>query len=400
MKRVAALLCFVLVNFANAALTRGEEETGAAALEMFHEHVLPLLKKHCYECHSHEAGEAEGGLVLDSRTGWQTGGSLGPAIFPGKPDQSLVMRAVGYQDKKLQMPPEKKLSADQIGQLRRWIELGAIDPRKSAGDNTANEPSAVSAADLWSLQPVAQPAVPAVQNEGWPRHDIDRFVLARLEKEGITPAADGEFASLLRRVAFDLTGLPPSLETVQSYLAEPTPKALAAIVDDMIASPAFGERWGRHWLDTARYADTLGGDRDRPLRYAWRYRNWVIDAINDDKPYDRFLLEQLAGDLLPADHWRQREQQLLATGFLAVGSKPLPRILPIQTEAEQDAEHQRAANDWADDQIDAVGRGMLGLTVACARCHDHKYDPIPARDYYALAGIFKSTELRFSMPYF
>ena len=391
----------LLVGLGDSSFAQGDSPGSDTGLNLFSERVLPLLRKHCYECHSHESDEAEGGLVLDSRAGWQKGGTLGPAVVPGNPEKSLLMRAVLYQDKELQMPPDGKLPADDVESLRRWIVAGAADPREGPVKAPNSRASyAVSAADLWSLRPVSRASVPAVVDVSWPRHDLDRFILARLEKAEIEPVSDAVPETLLRRICFDLTGLPPSIDQLDRVLKDPGRTTLVAIVDELIDSPAFGERWGRHWLDTARYADTLGGDRDRPMRFAWRYRNWVIDAINTDLPYDRFLTEQLAGDLLPAENWQQRERQLIATGFLAVGSKPLPRILPIQTEQEQTAEYEQAANDWADDQIDAVGRGMLGLTVACARCHDHKFDPIPTRDYYALAGIFHSTELRFSMPYF
>lgn len=384
-------------SFADEPQGSNRDEEG---IRLFEKKIRPILIQHCYRCHSREAKRVRGGLLLDTREGLLKGGDTGPGLIPGKPDKSLLIQAMRYQD--LKMPPKEQLPVAVINDFVKWVEMGAPDPR---GVNTTvkKEKGPITADQLWSVQPVRKPSIPTVRAASWPRSDIDRFILARLEERAIGPVEDAEPYRLLRRMYFDLTGLPPSPKTVLRFLEDFTDKPQAAIaktVDELLSSPQFGERWGRHWLDTARYADTLGGDRDRPLRYAWRYRNHVIDALNADMAYDRFLLEQVAGDLLPAKDWQQRERQLVATGFLAVGSNPLPRILPIQTEAEKKAEYERAANDWADDQIDAVGRGILGLTISCARCHDHKYDPIPTRDYYALAGIFQSTELRFSMPYF
>ncbi len=390
-----------LVGTARSSTMDGEQ--------LFTDYVEPMLRKHCYECHSHSAKKIKGGLVVDSRGGLLKGGDIGPAIVPGKPEKSLLLEAISYKDPDLEMPPTHRLTEQEVMFFRQWIAAGAPDPRKGpegiALPSGEKKPYPVAASELWSLKPVANPPVPAVKDKAWPRGDIDRFILAKLEEKGVRPVSDAVPERLLRRMVFDLTGLPPTPGEVASFLnshqsrtshsshgTDGTNTAYVALTDRLLASPRFGERWGRHWLDTARYADTNGGDRDRPLRYAFRYRDWVIDAINADMPYDRFLTEQLAGDLLPADDWRQRERQQIGTGFLAVGSRPLPEI---GVNPQNDAmKWEKVLPDWENDMIDATTRGMLGLGVACARCHDHKFDPIPQKDFYALAGIFRSTEVR------
>lgn len=366
-------------------------------VRLFSESIEPLLQKHCYECHSHAKEKAKGGLVLDSRGGWLTGGDSGAAVVPGKPNESPLLEAIAYKNPDLKMPPKHRLSKQEVAQFRDWIAAGAPDPRDApAGMALPGEkkPYPVSADALWSLQPVVNPPVPAVEDGAWPRGGLDRFILARLEQEKLHPVADAGPEHLLRRLSFDLTGLPPSPEEVRAFAAAHRADSQAAIrdaVDRLLDSPQFGERWGRHWLDTARYADTSGGGRDWVMRQAFRYRDWVIDAFNSDLPYDRFLREQIAGDLLPADDWQQRERQQVATGFLAIGPRPLPPFGGKKTDEEAWLE---VLPDWENDMIDAVTRGMLAFGVACARCHDHKFDPIPQTDFYALAGIFRSTELR------
>ncbi len=354
-----------------------EIKPDAAGIAFFEKKIRPVLAKHCYECHSEAAKKAEGGLLLDTRAGLHRGGDSGAAVVPGNIAESWLFDAVKYET--FEMPPDGQLSKEIIADFRKWIEMGAPDPRDGAmaADLVKDSTPAVPT-DLWSLQPVASPPPPDVKNDAWPQTPIDRFVLARLESAGLAPVSDADRSTLLRRLTFDLTGLPPTPAEREAFLADDSPQAIETVVDRLLASPRFGERWGRHWLDVARYAESNGKSRDVLLPQAWRYRNYVIDAFNADMPYDRFIAEQVAGDLLEADSPEERDRLQIATGFLAIGSKPLSG--------------GNLQMDIVDDQIDVVGQAVLGLTVACARCHDHKFDPIPTRDYYALAGIFRSTE--------
>jgi len=346
-------------------------------LDFFEKKIRPVLVRNCYECHSGDVKKAKGAFVLDTRMGLRKGGESGPAVVPGHPDDSLLIEAVRYDG--LEMPPSGKLPDEVIDDLAKWVEMGAPDPRvPRAGRKGLN---LTEARKWWSFQKPKRSLPPEVKNAAWPRGDVDRFVLAAVEKAGLKPVDDADAETLLRRVTFDLTGLPPTPDEIDAFLRGPSQSAYAAVVDKLLESPRFGEKWGRHWLDVARYGESAGKDRNAPFKYAWRYRDYVIDAFNADKPYDRFLVEQLAGDLLPAKTTAERNTLAVATGFLAIGPKGLN---------EKNAEQYRM--DVVDDQIDATTRGMLALTVACARCHDHKFDPIPTTDYYALAGIFRSTE--------
>jgi mono/diheme cytochrome c family protein len=352
---------------------------GAAEQQFFERQVRPLLVEHCYQCHSSSAKVLKGGLRLDSRAGWMKGGDSGPAIVPGAPDESLLIEAIRYRS--LEMPPRGKLREAEIAALERWVRMGAPDPR------TDPAPARPSRADLdagrshWAFRPIADPPVPRVKHGTWPRSDVDRFILARLESEGLTPVADVDRPTLLRRVFFDLAGVPPTPAEIEAFLADETPDAFERIVDALLGRPEFGQCWGRHWLDVARYADSNGSDENFTFYDAWRYRNYVIGAFNADKPFDRFLTEQVAGDLLPFSTQEERDDNLMATGFLVVG----PKVIGA-TDKEQ------LLVDVIDEQLDTIGKAFLGLTIGCARCHDHKFDPISARDYYALAGILASTE--------
>jgi hypothetical protein len=350
-------------------------EPTAADTAFFESKVRPLLVKRCYDCHSND-GEHEGDLFLDSRAGWSVGGESGPAVVPGRPDDSLLVRAVRRAGP--EMPPDETLPADEIAVLVEWIRRGAPDPRVGPGAPSVKKGIDVEAGRMhWAFQPLAKVEVPTVRDTAWPRTDVDRYMLARLEAAGIRPAADADPVTLLRRASFDLIGLPPSAEDVKS--SEP----FAALVDRLLVSGHFGERWGRHWLDVARFAEADG----HFFPEAWRFRDYVIDALNDDRPFDEFLIEQIAGDLLPAATPTERERRTIATGFLALGPNFFPR-----TETGNYL-------DVLDEQIDALTRSMLGLTVSCARCHDHKFDPIPTADYYALAGILASSEIRKTAVY-
>ena len=375
----------VLVSALSATLlfcapgANGQDKTvgtdSERSLQLFNDYVSPLLSKHCYECHSHESRKAESGLVLDSRSGLLTGGLSGPAITPSNPDASLILKAINYEDDELQMPPDGKLSEEDIKHLTEWIRLGAVDPRISA-----NNTKSATADELWSLAPLKESPAPDVIDGSWPQNDIDRFVLSKLEANDLQPVKDASPVTLLRRLHFDLIGLPPTADQVASWDSQ----NLTSLVDELLTSPRFGERWGRHWLDLVRFAESNGGDRNVVHQHAWRYRNYVIDAFNSDKPYDQFIREQIAGDLLEASSQQARDSQLVATGMLTLGRK-----LFMETDSEQ------FRMDRVDEQIDVVTRSVLGLTVSCARCHDHKFDPISTANYYSLAGIFRSTFLMY-----
>ncbi|HSI12516.1 MAG TPA: PSD1 and planctomycete cytochrome C domain-containing protein [Chthoniobacter sp.] len=358
--------------FAAATAEPTKEQT-----EFFESKVRPILKENCYKCHSVEQGKAKGGLTMDTKAGLLKGGENGAVVVPGDIEKSSMVKAITYLDKDLQMPPKgEKLTNQQIADLTEWVKMGAPDPRKDDA-KIASKLSGLTdkARGHWAYQPVTKPAPPAVKNNGWARTPVDLFILAKLEEKGMIPAADASKEALLRRASYDLTGLPPGPDEVQAFVADTSPQAFAKVVDRLLASPAYGERWGRHWLDTARYSDTIGGDKNQARRedyryaYAWTYRDWVIKALNDDMPYNQFVMQQLAADKLP----NNPAPNLAALGFLTVG------------------ERFRNANDIINDRIDTVTKGFLGLTVACARCHDHMFDPIPTKDYYALHGVFAST---------
>ncbi len=340
-------------------------------VEFFEREIVPILQARCYECHSHQSGKAKGGLVLDSRHGWEIGGSSGQAVVPGNVEASLLIEAIRYES--LEMPPKGKLPAREIALLEKWIAMGAPDPRESPTPKTDREL-------LWALQPIRLAAVPAVQDSAWVRDEVDAFILVKLESVGLTPAPDADRYTLLRRVTLDLTGLPPTAREIDDFVNDPSDRAFESVVDRLLASPAFGDHWARHWFDLACYADLADIDGNVLIRDAWKYRDYVIAALNSDKPLDQFIHEQIAGDLLPFDNIEQQREQIIATGYLAIGPWTLQNYIKGQLAA-----------DVVDHQIDRIGRTFLGLTLSCARCHDHKFDPVPTRDYYALAGIFHST---------
>jgi hypothetical protein len=352
-------------------IAAANEPKAARDIEFFEKQIAPILKRRCYSCHSHGAGKAKGGLVLDSRHGWETGGSEGAAIVPGKPGASLLMDAIRY--KGYEMPPGKKLPDSEIALLEKWIAMGAPDPRESKAPKIDPE-------KLWALQPIAKPAVPAVKNVSWGRDDLDAFVLARLEAEGLSPAGSAGRYTLLRRVTIDLTGLPPTPAEIAAFVNDKSDRAYKKVIDRLLDSPGFGDHWARHWFDLSCYADLADISGNMLIRDAWRYRDYVIAAMNADKPLDRFIHEQIAGDLLPYESTEQQREQIIATGYLAIGPWTLQNYIKGQLAA-----------DVVDHQIDRIGRTFLAQTISCARCHDHKFDPVPTADYYALAGIFHST---------
>ena len=349
--------------------------------EFFERRVRPLLTDQCIRCHGPQ--KQKGGLRLDSRIGWQRGGDGGAALLAGDVEHSRLIRAVRYRDPELQMPPDGRLPDDQIAVLEEWVRRGAPDPRDTETAAEVHHGVDFEAARKhWAFQALpAEVAPPAVHDAQWPLDPLDRFVLARLEQEGLAPAADADRRTWIRRVALDLTGLPPSPEEVEAFVHDSGADAFERVVDRLLDSPEYGERQARWWLDLARYADSNGLDENLAFANAWRYRDAIVRAFNRDQPYDEFVTWQVAGDLLPpcADPELDRDR-LAATAFLALGPKML---------AEQDKD--KLVADVIDEQIDVVSKSVLGLTVSCGRCHDHKFDPIPQRDYYALGGIFRST---------
>lgn len=385
--RTAALLIALaviwwIIQSRSVAATEPSGSLPQSEIDFFESRIRPVLDEHCYSCHSSDAAIVQGGLLLDSREALHTGGDSGPAVVPGNVSESLLISAIQYDD--FEMPPKQKLPQSVIDDFVTWIERGAVDPRTQAAAAPRHGIDPVAARDHWAFQSVVAPEVPQREidphDRDWVRNPIDAFVLAKLSEKGWRPAAKADKYTLLRRATFDLIGLPPSQSEIDAFLADDSPRSFDRVVDRLLASPHYGQRWGRHWLDLVRYADTNGADENHKMPHAWRYRDWVFDRLNDDQPLDEFIIHQLAGDLLTTDDEQLHRQRITATGMLVIGPKML---------AEQDKEKMRI--DIVDEQIDTVTRTMLGMTIACARCHDHKFDPISAEDYYALAGIFAST---------
>ena len=356
--------------------------------DYFESKVRPVLAEHCYTCHSAKAKKLKGGLLLDSLEGLRKGGETGPAVIPGKPEESLLIKAVRYDEEETKMPPKGKLPPASIDVLEQWVRTGAVVPASlTAAPHGGPSPKPArldmaTARRHWAYQPITHHQPPTVKDTNWATSPIDPFVLAKLEDRGLTPSPPAEPRTLLRRTYFDLIGLSPTAEEIDAFNRDHSQEAFARVVDRLLASPRYGERWGRHWLDVARYADTkdgvlmYGDDRIRP--YAYTYRDYVIRAFNEDTPFDRFIQEQLAADVVApkAEPWR-----LAAMGFLTLGRM-----------------FDNNIHDQIDDRIDTVTRGFLGLTVACARCHDHKYDAIGTADYYSLYGVFASSEAPLELP--
>jgi len=387
-------LTFILVVTAVTDVLGDQDvpELSTSELTFFEAKIRPVLVEHCYECHSEKTGGAEGNLQLDSRTAIRSGGDRGPAVVPGDLEASWLWASVTHADADLRMPPKReRLSNTVLADLKKWIEMGAPDPRLEGSQSDSAEQRAAwqtAGRDFWSYQPPRPTDPPSVADTAWPARVVDQYVLAKLAAQGLAPSPDASPSVLLRRLHFDLVGLPPSPTELEHFLASieqyGTDAALAQEVDRLIASPQFGQRWGRHWLDVARFGESSGTEANISFPYAWRYRDYVIDCFNQDVPFDRFLIEQIAGDLLESDSDRERARLLIATGYLAVGPKNLDAVDELQFHA-----------DLIDEQIDSLTRGVLANSVACARCHDHKFDPFSMEDYYALAGIFASTKTYF-----
>lgn len=367
----------------------------AADLQFFESRVRPVLADKCYKCHSHQSEKVKGGLLLDTREGLLQGGNTGPAVVAGKPGDSLLIQAVRYADPELQMPPKgEKLSDQEIADLTEWVRRGAPDPRTTVAAKGGAKPYGGVGKNHWAFKPVQKPAVPEVRNAAWVRNPVDSFVLAKLEANGMAPNTPAEKAVLMRRLYFDLIGLPPHPADVQAFVRDTSPDAYTKVVDRLLGSQQYGEHWARYWLDVVRYSDTKGdakGQEDNRFPHAWTYRDWVINALNADLPYNQFIISQLAGDALQ----RVREKNakgkeesgvdnrwpLAAMGFLTLGN---------QFNGRKD--------DIIGDQIDVTTKAFLGLTVACARCHDHKFDPISIKDYYSLYGVFANADRPATLP--
>ena len=354
--------------------------------EFFENKIRPVLIENCFKCHSaaaRSAGKLKGGLLLDDRESIRRGGESGPAVVPGNLKKSLLYSAIRYED--FEMPPKEKLPDGVIADFAKWINMGAPDPRDGVTAVKSNI-DLEKGRQFWSFQPVQNPDLPAVVDSAWSKTGIDRLVFTGLNANGLKPAGLATSAALVRRLYFDLVGLPPDPEQLAHWtqrleVSDKRDVVLEELVDSLLDSPQFGERWGRHWLDVARYAESNGNSRNATFPHAWRYRDYVIDAFNADTPYDHFITQQIAGDLLPYDTPDQRNANLVATGFLALASKPVIR-----------GKAGRFIPDIVADQIEVMTRSVLGMTVSCARCHDHKFDPIPTTDYYGLAGIFASSQ--------
>ena len=352
----------------------------AAAVAFFEKQVRPLLAEHCHACHSAKANKARGGLTLDSRDAILKGGDTGPAVVPGQPDKSLLVTAVHGTRPDLQMPPKGKLRPAQTAVFEKWVRDGAVYPGPASQAAASLNPSSAEARQFWSFQPLRRHPVPAVKDAAWPKRPIDSFLLAALEARGLSPSAPADRRTLIRRASFDLTGLPPTPEEVAAFVADTAPDAYERLIDRLLASPHYGELWARYWLDLARYAD-VPESWVTGRGQAWPYRDWVVRALNADLPYDRFVQLQLAADLTPGTP----PADLAALGFLGM-SPDYWKELQLDVEVIKSI----VADEW-EERIDAVSSTFLGLTVACARCHDHKYDPISTRDYYALAGVIAGT---------
>ena len=373
MNKLLSLLIALCIPCISTAPVNADDDGEA----FFEKRIRPILVGHCYDCHSDV--NSEGGLLLDTRGGWQKGGDNGPAIAPGQPDESLLIKAVRYEHEDLAMPPTDaggKLREEEIEALEEWVRIGAPDPREST--IKLGGMAAAEAQSWWAFQPLPA-ADPHPSSE-----KIDAMLDQQLVEHSITSATPADQRTIIRRVTYDLTGLPPTPEEVDAFLADQSPEALNTVIDRLLDSPQYGVQWGRHWLDVVRYADTAGENTDRPLPHAWRYRNWVFDSFNQDKPFDEFVRLQLAGDMIRKSHSGQlRQEGIIATGYLAIARRFGHDI-------------DKRAYLMHEDVIDNLGKTFLGLTTGCSRCHDHKYDPITMEDYYALYGVFEST--RFAFP--
>jgi len=364
----------------------GATAMAAPETSFFDAKVLPILKERCFECHSHGT-KIKGGLALDSRSGWSEGGDNGPAVKPGELESSLLVKAIRYVDSELEMPPKAKLPADEIAILEEWVKTGAHDPRSSGAAKVKKGIDLVEGRKFWAFQPVRDSSPPPVKDASWPLDPLDHFILAKQEEHGIGPAPDADRYTWLRRVSLDLVGLPPTKEEVLAFAQDTSPQAFGKVVDRLLDSQGYGERWARHWLDLTGYADMMGTSNSVYAEHAWRYRDYLIAAFNADKPFDEFIREQIAGDLMPAKSTEDRAENIVATGFLVVGDIEI--VNPDKAKME---------TDHIDTQMIKIGQTFLGMTLGCVRCHDHKFDPIGVEDYYGIAGMLRSSPSSHKMP--
>src|SRR6266478_9001780 len=354
-----------------------------APTEFFEKKIRPLLVANCQACHNSKMKSA--GLDLGTAEGFQHGGQNGPVVVEGNPEASRLLKVIGYSES-IKMPPTGKLKDEEIADITTWVKMGAAwtgAPPAAPAPPTRGQSREFTSAEktFWAFQPVKDPAPLSVKNDSWIQTPVDRFILAKLEEKGLKPAPPASKETLIRRATFDLTGLPPTEKEIRDFLADSSKDAFRKVVERLLASPRYGERWGRHWLDVARYADSTGNDEDHRYPYAWRYRDYVIEAFNKDMPYDQFMREQVAGDLLQSPDGKPiYGRGIVATGLVALGPKAL---------AQKDK--VKMMYDIYDEQVDVVSKAFMGLTVSCARCHDHKFDPILTKDYYSLVGIFANT---------
>ena len=377
---------FVLITALSVGLRGQLAET--QDLEFFETKIRPVLIEHCFACHGADSGTPEANLRLDSLQGMRQGGDNGSVLGDRKETESLLVSALQYDA--FEMPPSGKLPAAVVADFQAWIERGTPAPESfqlaSPHGEAPKKPTIdwQQAGKHWAFQPIQKVTLPEVADPAWRQHPIDALIYAKLAQAGVQPVNEVDRHGLLRRVYLNLIGLPPTVEEIQDFINDDSPAAFGRVVESLLDSPRYGERWGRHWLDVVRYADSNGADENHPYPFAWRYRNYVIDAFNRDMPFDDFLVEQLAGDLLEQTEQESlNNRRLIATSFLALG---------IKIDAEQDPEKKRA--DIIDEQLDTMGRAFLGMTIGCARCHDHKFDPISTNDYYGLSGILRSTKLQ------
>lgn len=373
-------IAFIMALGASSA----SAQTSIESRDFFEQKIRPLLVKRCLSCHSVQSKPLRGGLLLDSREGWRRGGAGGAAVLPKDPANSRLLRAVKHEAGAPAMPPDAPLAKSEIKDLEEWVRLGAFDPREEK-PSASKSSSFAARLKHWAFQPLKSAAIPQVKTGGWTRNPIDRFILAKLESKGLKPSPQADKRTLLRRLSYDLVGLPPSPEEMEAFLKDRNPNAYEKAADRLLASPHYGERWGRHWLDVVRYGDTHGYDKDKRRDNAWRYRDYVIASFNQDKPYSRFLKEQIAGDVLyPKD-----PQAIVATGFIAAG--PWDFVGNVEL-AENTVEKAKTRNLDRDDMVSNALSTFNSVTIHCARCHDHKFDPIPQRDYYRLQAVFAGVD--------
>lgn len=382
-------LAFVGISVLSLAISLAAEEQPVPTQEQltfFETKIRPVLVTHCYECHAADSKIVQGGLRLDSRAGLLHGGDTGPAVVPGKAKESLLIKALRHDG--IEMPPKGKLAASVVKDFETWIAMGAPDPRVAKAPNVARTIDLEDGRKHWAFQPVVAPPVPAVNDVAWSVDPLDRFVLARLEASGLRPAADADRFAWLRRVSLDLTGLPPTPADIDAFIRDNSPHACERVVDRLLRSREFGERWTRHWLDLTGYADMMGTSNNVFAEHAWRYRDYLIESFHEDKPFDRLVREQIAGDLLSAASPQERAENITATGFLMVGDVEI--VEPDK--AKMEADH-------IDTQIAKIGTAFLGMTLNCVRCHDHKFDPIGLVDYYGVAGMLRSSPSTHKIPF-